>query len=130
MALRVPPVPGTPATRLASAAIASVLVVSGALLQRGGAALWINAFFLVVIFLVPAQALARPRDVIRGWRRLVATALLGTLGWDLATAFLAGTRPFLSEWYLVYTSGPVTLMVTYLCHAALAAAVARLLRRV
>jgi hypothetical protein len=114
---------------LASATLASVLVVSGAFLQQGGATFWINAFFLVAVFLIPAQTLARPRDVLREWRRLLLVTLLGTLGWDLATGFVAGTRPFLSEWYLVYTSGPVTLMLLYLGHAWLAAGVARFLHR-
>lgn len=122
----VPSIPGTPATRLASASIASVLVVTGAILQPGGATFWIDAVFLVAVFLIPAQAVARPGDVFRQWRRLLAITLLGTLGWDLATAFLAGTRGFLSEWYLVYTSGPATLMFLYLCHAGLSAGVQRL----
>lgn len=127
--VRVPPIPGTPATRLASASIASVLVVTGAFLQHGGATFWIDAFFLVVVFLIPAQTLTRPGDVLGRWRSLLAISLLGTLGWDLATAFLAGTRPFLSEWYLVYTSGPITLMLLYLGHAGLAAGVGRLVSR-
>jgi len=127
--MRVPSIPGTPATRLASASIASVLVVTGAFLQPGGATFWIDAFFLVVVFLIPAQTLTRPGDVLHRWPRLLAITLLGTLGWDLATAFLAGTRPFLSEWYLVYTSGPVTLMLLYLGHAGLAAGVQRLVSR-
>ncbi len=127
--VRAPSIPGTPATRLASASIASVLVVTGAFLQRGGATFWIDAFILVVVFLIPAQTLAGPGDVLSRWRSLLTISLLATLGWDLATAFLAGTRPFLSEWYLVYTSGPITLMLLYLGHAGLAAGLRRLISK-
>jgi len=119
--------PGTPATRWSSAALASVLVVAGAFLRGGRRGFWVNAFFLVVVFLVPAQGLTRPGDVGRLWRPLLLTAAAGTLGWDAATAFVAGSRPFLSEWYLVYTSGPLVFMLLYLAHAALAKKLARVL---
>jgi hypothetical protein len=43
----------------------------------------------------------------------------------VATAFLAGSRPFLSEWYLVYVSGPAVLMLLFMLHAFVADRLAR-----
>ena len=114
------------AARWVSAAIAAVLVVTGSLLQGGGE-LWVNLILLAVAFVVPAQGLYAPRDVRTKWKLLLGIAIFGTLLWDAATGTIAGTRPFLSEWYLVYTSGPLTLMMLYLIHAWLASLMARLL---
>ena len=112
--------------RWVSAAIAAVLVVTGSLLQAGaGAELWVNLVLFVVIFALPAQGLHAPRDVRAKWRQLLAISLFGSLLWDAATGAIAGTRPFFSEWYLVYTSGPLTLMTLYLIHAWLASLMAR-----
>jgi hypothetical protein len=117
---------GKHAARWVSAAIAAVFVVAGSLLQAGaGAELWVNLVLLAVVFVLPAQGLYAPRDVRAKWRLLLAIAVFGTLLWDAATGAIAGTRPFFSEWYLVYTSGPLTLMTLYLIHAWLSALMAR-----
>ena len=109
------------AARWVSAAMAAVLVVAGSLAPGGsGARLWVNLVLLAVVFVLPAQGLYAPRDVRARWKFLLGVALLGTFAWDVATGAVAGTRPFFSEWYLVYTSGPLTFMILYLIHAWLA----------
>jgi hypothetical protein len=113
------------AARWVSAAMAAVLVVAGSLLQGGsGAQLWVNLVLLAVVFVLPAQGLYAPRDVRTRWKLLLGVAVLGTFVWDVATGAVAGDRPFFSEWYLVYTSGPLTFMILYLIHAWLAALLA------
>ncbi len=121
---------GKHAARWVSAAMAAVLVVTGSLLEGGGGAdLWVNVVLLAVIFVIPAQGLGAPADVRARWKRLLGIAVAGTLAWDVATGAVAGTRPFLSEWYLVYTSGPLTLVLLYLIHAWLASHTARVLAK-
>jgi len=116
--------------RFASLLSTTAFVVMGMtagfmLMDPGSAEYQINVIFLVVVFGVPAASLTGPQDVARTWRPLLALTVLGTLAWDVATAFLAGSRPFLSEWYLVYVTGPATLMLLFIVHAFVADRLAR-----
>lgn len=120
---------GTLASWLSAAALAGILVVAGSSLQgAAGVQFRINVIFLLVIFAVPAVSLTSAREVARAWRRLLVLSVLGTLAWDIATAFVAGARPFLSEWYLVYVSGPALLMLLFLVHGFVADRLAGIIR--
>jgi hypothetical protein len=119
---------GTFASSLSAVALTAILMAAGFSLQDpAGPELRINSVFLLVVFAIPALGLTSTRDVAQAWRPLLALSLLGTLAWDVATAFVAGSRPFLSEWYLVYVSGPATLMSMFLFHGFVAGQLARII---
>ena len=119
---------GTFASRLSAVALAGILVVAGSSLQDiGGLEFRVNVVFLLVVFVVPALGLTSTRAVGRAWRRLLVLSILGTLAWDVATAFVAGARPFLSEWYLVYASGPATLMLMFVLQGFVADRLTRII---
>jgi hypothetical protein len=120
---------GTFASRLSVSALAAIFVAAGYSLQdSAGLEFRINVVFLLVVFAVPALGLSSAREVARAWRRLLVLSLLGTLAWDVATAFVAGSRPFLSEWYVVYVSGPAMLMLLFLVHGFVAHWIARIIQ--
>jgi hypothetical protein len=109
---------GTLASRLSTTAFAALAVAVGFMLQDPlSAEFRVNVVFLLVVFAIPALGLTRPRDVVDSFLPLLALALTGTFAWDAATAFFAASRPFLSEWYIVYVSGPGGLMALFLLHA-------------
>jgi peptidoglycan/LPS O-acetylase OafA/YrhL len=117
---------GTFASVLSTTAFVVMGTAAGFMLQDPWSTEFhINVIFLVVVFGVPATRLTAPRDVAHAWRPLLVLTLLGTFAWDVATAFLAGSRPFLSEWYLVYVSGPAVLMLLFMLHAFVADRLAR-----
>lgn len=109
------------ASLLSTTAFVVMGTAAGFMLQDPGSTEYhVNVIFLVVVFGVPAASLTGPQDVARAWRPLLALAFLGTFAWDVASAFLAGSRPFLSEWYLVYVTGPAMLMLLFIVHAFVA----------
>lgn len=126
----VPPgTPGAPWTDRVALAVAvtvyALVAVPGVLLARSGADALAGAVLLLVIYLLPARHLRSIADVRRRWRPLLARVVAGTLAWDAATALVLHRRPLLSEWYLVYTSGPLVFGLLFLLHGSLVQALAR-----
>lgn len=84
----------------------------------------VHAGGLVLGYVLPARGVEAPGDVIRGWRPLVVTFLLATLAWDAGTAAVTA-RGFLSEWWLVYSSGPAVLFALAALHGLTVRAIHR-----
>lgn len=109
--------------RVAAATTLFVVVAVAGLLaaaphQPGATA--VNLGLLVLGFLVPALRVGRWSDIRDTWRWLLPWLVGLTVVWDALTA-LAGQRAFLSEWWLVYSTGPLTLYVLLGVHVALCA---------
>lgn len=84
------------------------------------AATAINLGLLVLAFLVPALRIGSWADIRVTWRWLIPWLAGLTIAWDGLTA-LSGQRSFLSEWWLVYSTGPLTLYAMLGVHVSLCA---------
>ncbi len=111
---------------IVSGGIFLLLAGSGAFLRSGLSGRCLaDLAALVVAFLIPAQWIGTPADVRRRWRLCLASIVIGTLLWDVASAYLSARREFLSEWWLVYSSS----IVFFVGLLALSGWLVQLLRR-
>jgi hypothetical protein len=76
----------------------------------------VNAVIMVLVFWFPAMKVGSPRDVLAQWKTLLPWLLAWTLVWDLASSGVVGGRELLEEWYLVYPSGVITILLLLLFH--------------
>jgi hypothetical protein len=112
-----------PRHRVAAATTLFVVVAVAGLLAAAPhrpSATAINLGLLVLAFLVPALRVGTWGDIRDTWRWLLPWLVGLTVVWDGLTA-LAGQRPFLSEWWLVYSTGPLTLYFLLGLHVSLCA---------
>lgn len=77
----------------------------------------VNAVVLVLAFWFPAMRAAEPADVLRSWKTLLPWLVAWTAVWDLASSGIVGGRELLQEWWLVYPSGVMVMLVLLLFHA-------------
>lgn len=74
---------------------------------NGFAAYAVNVLGLAIGFLVPAQWIARPGDVLRHWRIVVLAVCVGTLIWDALLARVAPRHIFFDGGLLIYAASLV-----------------------
>lgn len=76
----------------------------------------VNAVILVLVFWFPATRVGSPADVLAAWKGLVPWLVAWTLVWDLATSGIVGGRALFQEWWLVYPSGVIGLLLLLVFH--------------
>ncbi len=117
--------------RLVSAAIFLTIAVGGGavvahhLAAMPGAlpAYAVHVLGLAVAFLLPAQWIGRPGDVLRRWRIVLPAILAGTLLWDGLMAAVTPRHIFLDGWWFVYAISLITFAWLLALHGILVALV-------
>jgi len=71
---------------------------------HGYAAYAVNVLGLAVAFLVPAQWIGRPGDVLRRWRIVLLAVCAGTLAWDALLARVTPRHIFFQGGLLIYAA--------------------------
>ncbi len=74
---------------------------------HGFAAYAVNVLGLAIAFLVPAQWVSRPGDVLRHWRIVLLAVAVGTLVWDALLARVTPRHIFFDGGLLIYTASLV-----------------------
>ncbi|MBI3951860.1 MAG: hypothetical protein HY314_15540 [Acidobacteria bacterium] len=110
-----------------SVTICCVVMVSGYFAGRAHPPTFLTYSILwLIAFGLPAQRVYSVADVRRRWKRWLVYFLVATFGWDMVTS-LMGRRHFLSEWWLVYPSGPLVLFLILMLHGWLTSTTIRFL---
>lgn len=114
--------PGRRGPGAVAASILAALLIGGYFAASPGSAdgapseFVVNAVVLILVFWFPAMRITRPADVWQSWKGLIPWILAWTLVWDLASSGIVGERVLLQEWWLVYPSGLITVLLLLLLH--------------
>jgi hypothetical protein len=117
--------------RLVSAALFLAIAVGAfvvfghhlATTPHGFAAYAVNVLGLALAFLVPAQWVGRPGDVLRQWRIVLLAVCVGTLAWDALLAWVTPRHIFFDGGLLIYGSSLVFFGLLLTLHGILVALV-------
>ncbi len=82
---------------------------------------FVHVLGLAVAFLLPAQRIREPTDVVRRWALVLPAIVGGTLVWDALMAWLVPRHQFLEGWWLVYPSSLVFFGLLLALHGLLVA---------
>ncbi len=98
-------------------------------LPMGASTYLVHVIGLAIAFLLPAQWVREPTDVVARWRRVLPAILVGTVVWDALMTWVAPRHHFLDGWWLVYPSSLVFFALLLALHGVLVAWIAALQAR-